>query len=341
MKAINPRTGKADYRFDAASPEVVHAEAARLRAMQPAWEAHEPADRAAVLDKLSARIERDAQTLFEALAVDTGRRAVARIEIEGLVRNLRRWAARGPELFARLPRDPAPSATPGIALVPSFSAYPLFGAIAPWNFPVVLSHIDAVPALMAGCAALVKPSEVTPRFVAPMRAILAEFPQLPLAYVLGGPETGMALVGANERESLESSVAAAKARVERLRERIRAESIQLGKLEDLNARNNALARLAEESRLRLDTIRPGDAVPGVRYTGVPIRLLGTGTYAECVEFLERLRRVFPDVGVNAFDLRSVPGGGATFVFDLVWFTAPTARPSPSAQISSSGAGAGP
>lgn len=146
---------------------------------------------------------------------------------------------------------------------------------------------------------------------------------------------------ANERESLESSVAAAKARVERLRERIRAESIQLGKLEDLNARNNALARLAEESRLRLDTIRPGDVVPGVRYTGVPIRLLGTGTYAECVEFLERLRRVFPDVGVNAFDLRSVPGGGASFVFDLVWFTAPTARPSPSAQISSSGAGVGP
>jgi len=47
---------------------------------------------------------------------------------------------------------------------------------------------------MAGCAALVKPSEVTPRFVEPMRKVLAEVPELPLAYVMGGPQVGQALI---------------------------------------------------------------------------------------------------------------------------------------------------
>ena len=89
---------------------------------------------------------------------------------------------------------PKPSLTPGIELVTHYSAVPLFGAIAPWNFPVILSHIDAVPALMAGSAALVKPSEVTPRFVEPMRAVLAAMPDLPLAYVMGGAEVGQALI---------------------------------------------------------------------------------------------------------------------------------------------------
>ncbi len=191
MKAINPRTGEADYEFAA---EDVAPVAARLRDAQPAWEALGPEGRADVFLRLAERIETDGADIIDALAIDTGRRAVARIEVEGLARSLRKWAARGPELFAGLPRDAMPSATPGIEIAPRFSAFPLFGAIAPWNFPVVLSHIDAVPALMAGCAALVKPSEVTPRFVAPMRAILADFPELPFAYVMGGADTGRALI---------------------------------------------------------------------------------------------------------------------------------------------------
>jgi acyl-CoA reductase-like NAD-dependent aldehyde dehydrogenase len=126
-------------------------------------------------------MEAAAGGIAAALAVDTGRRTIAAIEVQGCIANIRRWAKRGPELFAGLDRGSKPSLTPGIELVTQYSAVPLFGAIAPWNFPVILSHIDAVPALMAGSAALVKPSEVTPRFVEPMRAVLAAVPDLPLA----------------------------------------------------------------------------------------------------------------------------------------------------------------
>jgi betaine-aldehyde dehydrogenase len=36
------------------------------------------------------------------------------------------------------------------------------GIISPWNFPLILSLGDAIPALQAGCAVVVKPSEFTP-----------------------------------------------------------------------------------------------------------------------------------------------------------------------------------
>src|SRR5215210_7166296 len=38
----------------------------------------------------------------------------------------------------------------------------LVGVIGPWNYPLVNTFCDAVPALMAGNAVLLKPSEVTP-----------------------------------------------------------------------------------------------------------------------------------------------------------------------------------
>lgn len=194
MKARNPRTGEADYAFAESTRAQIAAEAARLRAVQPAWESLGPEGRAAVMMRLADAVDAAAGSIIAALSVDTGRQTIAAIEVQGFIANIRRWAKRGPELFAGLERGPRPSLTPGIELVTNYSAVPLFGAIAPWNFPVVLSHIDAVPALMAGSAALVKPSEVTPRFVEPMRAVLARVPDLPLAYVMGGADVGQALI---------------------------------------------------------------------------------------------------------------------------------------------------
>jgi len=62
--------------------------------------------------------------------------------------------------------------------------YPLVGSISPWNFPVALSLIDAVPALLAGCAVFVKPSEVTPRFVLPLKETVAAVPELARVFAI-------------------------------------------------------------------------------------------------------------------------------------------------------------
>ena len=44
----------------------------------------------------------------------------------------------------------------------AYRPYPVVGVICPWNNPVLLALGDALPALLAGAAVAVKPSELTP-----------------------------------------------------------------------------------------------------------------------------------------------------------------------------------
>ena len=129
MKATNPRTGDADYTFVPTSPEGVADEATRLRAAQPAWEALGFAGRAKVLLTFAEALEEHTAGIGHALAIDTGRRGIAQIEVESVVRNIRKWAARGPELFEALPHEATPSATPGVSIVSRCSRLPTCRAI--------------------------------------------------------------------------------------------------------------------------------------------------------------------------------------------------------------------
>jgi acyl-CoA reductase-like NAD-dependent aldehyde dehydrogenase len=74
--------------------------------------------------------------------------------------------------------------------------YPLLGVISPWNAPLMMSLMDAVPALLAGCAAIIKPSEVTPRFVGPISETIRAVPGLAdvLTYVVGDGLTGQQII---------------------------------------------------------------------------------------------------------------------------------------------------
>ena len=47
-----------------------------------------------------------------------------------------------------------------------YRPYPVVGVISPWNFPLALALGDAIPALQAGAAVVVKPSEFTPLGIA-------------------------------------------------------------------------------------------------------------------------------------------------------------------------------
>ena len=263
MKARNPRTGAQDYSFDETSEAEVSATAARLRDVQPTWEAIGPDQRAAALNRAADAVEAASADIADALAIDTGRRSIARVEVDGVVRILRGWAARAPKLIAALPSGPTDSATPGFEIVPRFSAYPLFGAIAPWNFPALLSHVDAVPALAAGCAALVKPSEVTPRFVAPMRAALAAVPELPLAYVMGGPEAGQALVGAVDYVCFTGSTETGRKVAEAAARALIPANLELGGKDPIIVTASADSVTAARTALRASVVATGQACQSI------------------------------------------------------------------------------
>jgi succinate-semialdehyde dehydrogenase/glutarate-semialdehyde dehydrogenase len=196
INVVNPRTGAFDYSIEAASSNDVAAVANRLRAAQPAWVALGAEVRAKILLQWADAIMGNMAGLVEQLSIDTGRVAIANVEVFGVVGTLQRWAATAPAIIAGLDLKDAPSATPGITISNRHVPYPLFGAVAPWNFPLLLGLIDAIPALFAGCAAMIKPSEITPRFVPELRKTIEAVPELAkiLAIVEGGPETGEAVV---------------------------------------------------------------------------------------------------------------------------------------------------
>ncbi len=196
VKVRNPRTGEFDHEIDCATPETIKAEAGRLRAAQPAWATLGADGRAAVLNRWAVAIESAAPVLVEKLSIDTGRVGIAKVEVMSIAGTLRRWAATAPAIIAGLDNTDVPSATPGVRLDSRHVPYPLLGVIAPWNFPLLLGLIDAIPALAAGCAALIKPSEVTPRFIPVLRETVAGIPELAsvVAIVEGDAATGQAIV---------------------------------------------------------------------------------------------------------------------------------------------------
>jgi len=108
--------------------------------------------------------------------------------------------------------------------------YALVGAVSPWNFPLTLALIDAIPALLAGCAVLLKPSEVTPRFVEPLRDSLRDVPELEtvLGIVMGGPETGIALIDNVDAVCFTGSVATGRRVGERAAYRLIPAFLELG-----------------------------------------------------------------------------------------------------------------
>ncbi|MEO7387437.1 MAG: aldehyde dehydrogenase family protein, partial [Gammaproteobacteria bacterium] len=162
---------------------------------QPAWSHAGMEHRIAVLRQWADEIESRHDAIAAALAVDTGRTVIAAGEVRSASRNIRRWCDFGPTLTATPVHESGimPSLRYSHQLVP----YPLVGAISPWNFPVALSLIDAVPALLAGCAVFVKPSEVTPRFVGPLMEAVTAVADLArvLAIEAGDGPMGAALIG--------------------------------------------------------------------------------------------------------------------------------------------------
>jgi succinate-semialdehyde dehydrogenase/glutarate-semialdehyde dehydrogenase len=190
----NPRTGEFDFEFERPTEVALDATCARLRAAQPAWRALGFSGRLAALGKLAAALERHREPIDVALTTDTGRAVLAGLEISYLPSMLERIALMS-DAFTGI-KDPVPSEMVPIVGREQLVPLGLVLCISPWNFPIILSFIDAVPALAAGNAVVIKPSEVTPRWVEPMRAAIAEVPEIAavLELELGDGLTGAALI---------------------------------------------------------------------------------------------------------------------------------------------------
>lgn len=195
LDVLNPRTGAVDYQIDNMGPAEVATLADQLRSAQPAWDQAGVSWRCQQLAHWGEAIAAQRAGIAEALSVDTGRRSFAALEVQKVLDLIAHWCQRAPQLMAEATAGTSaqiPSVHYRHRLVP----YPLVGVISPWNVPLILGLIDALPALAAGCAVLLKPSEVTPRFAAPLAQSLEGIAGLSevLGFVSGGPGAGAAVI---------------------------------------------------------------------------------------------------------------------------------------------------
>lgn len=206
LNARNPRTGELDFQFDATSPDEIERAANRLRSAGQDWQALGLDGRMGKLGEFADAIGRHHGAIAERLSVDTGRKKIAGREVDGAIGAIHGWLAQAPHLLPDGWTDGRMN--PAIRHAPQFVPYSLVGVISPWNFPLTLSMIDTIPALLAGCTVMIKPSEVTPRFVEPlMRAIEEAGLRDVLTFVQGDGATGAALIDQVDAVCFTGSVA--------------------------------------------------------------------------------------------------------------------------------------
>jgi acyl-CoA reductase-like NAD-dependent aldehyde dehydrogenase len=193
IKVRNPRTGKLDHIIVPPSGNLLEQECSRLRKAQIHWQQIGVEGRIEAFKNLKQAILSQRDGLTEALVKDTGRLSISVLEIDSFLSSIDRWCGLAPALLRESQKG---TAIPFIQLQQTLVSYPLVGIISPWNFPLLLSTIDTIPALLAGCSVIVKPSEIASRFVAPLMTAINDVPDLceVLIFVEGGGETGAAII---------------------------------------------------------------------------------------------------------------------------------------------------
>ena len=195
----NPATGELISTVPTVDAARLEEMAARARAAQPGWAAMSVAERGQIFRRAqkwmfdnSARVLRTVvaetgKTYEDANLTDLGYTAVA----------LGFWARHAARYLKdeRVPIGLNPLNIGKRALI-RYAPVGVVGVIGPWNYPLVNSFGDCIPALMAGNSVILKPSEVTPLSSLMAAEMMTEcgLPDGVFQVATGDGSTGAALV---------------------------------------------------------------------------------------------------------------------------------------------------
>ncbi|HEY2478778.1 MAG TPA: aldehyde dehydrogenase family protein [Solirubrobacterales bacterium] len=197
LEVLNPATGATIASLPVDRPEAVAATVARVRAAQPDWEAMGIEGRYHWLGKLRDWILDNQDRVLDTMQRETGKvRADASNEPAYLTDTINFYGTQAAKFIGE---ESVRAHSPLIAakkLRVQYRPHPVVGIISPWNFPLILSLGDAIPALMAGAAVVIKPSEFTPLGIAEIAEAWKREIGAPDVFdvVQGIGETGGALV---------------------------------------------------------------------------------------------------------------------------------------------------
>jgi len=191
VEVINPATGDVIEVVSAATPHEVDARVAAARQAGPGWAALSPAGRKAILLAAADRIVAHREEIADLLVRENGKpRQEALGEVTAAAGVVRSYA----ELAVQL-RSGVQGAAAGDLNFQHRGPRGVAAVIVPWNYPIMLAVENVAPNLAVGNTVVLKPSEKTPLSTRLLvQRAFADLPAGVLNLVLGGPETGDALV---------------------------------------------------------------------------------------------------------------------------------------------------
>jgi acyl-CoA reductase-like NAD-dependent aldehyde dehydrogenase len=176
IEVENPASGQIVARVPRMLADDVAPMVARARAVQAAWWGLGYEGRAQILRRAQRWVLDNSDRLIDTIVSETGKtRDDAQLAEVGYAAGAFGFWAKNAEkyLSERKVRTSSPMLLGKKALV-RYRPRGVVGVIGPWNYPLVNSFGDCIPALAAGNAVILKPSEVTPLTSLLMAECLAE-----------------------------------------------------------------------------------------------------------------------------------------------------------------------
>jgi succinate-semialdehyde dehydrogenase / glutarate-semialdehyde dehydrogenase len=229
ISVSNPVTGAVIGEIEKTTRAEVEAAVKRARTAQRIWQQMGVQERCKLLRQFEKLLWENQREAMDIIRAETGKNDTSAFFEVVILANLVSW------LFHNAPRLLAPRRRPPtFPIIQSAKVYykprGVVGFITPWNYPLMLAYVDALPALAAGNAVVIKPSEITPFSALYIRDLLHQvgIPPEVVQVVTGDGETGAALVDYVDYISFTGSTASGKKVAVKAAERLIPYSLELG-----------------------------------------------------------------------------------------------------------------
>ncbi|HEV2062862.1 MAG TPA: aldehyde dehydrogenase family protein [Solirubrobacteraceae bacterium] len=232
IAVINPASGREIARVPDMSPEQVGDLARRARAAQPGWEALGFEGRGRIMLRAQKWVLDNRERVIQTIVSETGKtyEDAQLAEISYAAAGFGFWAKNAGEYLADEKIKASTPLVAGRKLYRRFAPLGVVGVIGPWNYPLTNSFGDCIPALMAGNAVILKPSEETPLTSLLMAEAMREcgLPADVFQIATGRGPTGAALVDEADMIMFTGSTATGKKVMARAAETLTPVSLELG-----------------------------------------------------------------------------------------------------------------
>src|SRR5215211_4294690 len=191
LNVINPSTEESIEEIGISSREDLDRATGRARRAFKEWRGISGLERAELFHEIANNLRSNADELAEIMTNEGGKPFIENHDEVG-------WTAASFDYYAEIARDnvgylPAPIEAQQLALVIK-EPIGVVACIVPWNYPLLLAAWKVAPALAAGNAVILKPSEETPLATRRMVELIEGLPEGLLQVAFGAGDVGEMLV---------------------------------------------------------------------------------------------------------------------------------------------------